>query len=324
MPPSTRNSAFFNICKDPFNAPAAAITDSYSGHTLPLKIRQSIYITTSAAGHGSIFLVGGLSDFYRIGTMTGTTTAYGALQNHEDYANLQTNSKLWRPVSMGVSAHYVGTESTASGEILFYPTQGLTLTDFPLDISSWRDIQNVTSKTIPFQQKPISAALTPFDSPPFAGLATNFGSFFPWLGIGVIGAPANLACIRVDVVYNIELLPLPASIHHHLAVQAPADTVAMDSVARRLSPVRIDPDGPEAVVAQEMNTAARQGDARNARMARRRAKPAALVKFRPNLMIRPGRYSRAATRYLQKKSLKARKRRYGGMSDMRRRGARVY
>jgi hypothetical protein len=216
---------------DPFieHTEAFKLPDEYQGRTIGLKFRSSYLVEVNATGAGVALIQPRLDlSFVYQPTVTGTSWSLGAGIPHDDYTDLNTNFIAWRPISMGVEATFQGKESDASGEIVMVTEQGSGYGGLPLDVNQWRDLQGAINVPIPYLKTGPVVAMSNFDRPSFKALNLGFTETFPSCGVAVIGYASGTVTkpVRINVEFNLELIPRQTSIHHHLATPSPTTSSA--------------------------------------------------------------------------------------------------
>ncbi|KAG5181128.1 hypothetical protein JKP88DRAFT_246330 [Tribonema minus] len=146
---------YHDVCNNPWNAQPSAVPDTYSGGTIPLKLRQSATLTPSATNGLSAFNFSPTFSAPMNGSViTGTViSSWGVGVPLDDMAALTAQFKFLRFVSVGVCVSYIGQESTAAGEILLVPLTGISATvtagEVSTTISDWRDYSGASSMAKP-------------------------------------------------------------------------------------------------------------------------------------------------------------------------------
>lgn len=242
-------TAFYRCLADPINAPAAAYADEFLGRSIALKLNMSQAIPINDLGIGAIKFAPTLPTNFCKTFKPANTTTQPLVQvqslSSDDYTNLTANFNLWRPVSSGARVSYTGSSDAGKGEVLMIGTQ---YTDPGLDVATWRDAQGLGTVAVRDMKGPLVGAFHAFDRCPFASMTGDFSAAFPFVWIGVQGAPANDTGFRVDYTINLELVPNLTSVHHQLATTTPYNTDANMTVARRLTPVNVIPQNGESVL----------------------------------------------------------------------------
>jgi len=245
-------TGYYNVCHDPWNAPAAGVADEFSNPTVCLKVKTAHTIQTNTAGNAAIAFMPGDWDtgYTRLATVTaGTDTITGYVGGpHNDYASLSGLYNLYRPVSVGVKVYYTGAESSTAGLITLgalplagnpsiTPGQG----GLPTAVADWNDLPGTKTIACAAMTEPFCLAAHSFDRPAFTILSDNAGCiyWFPTVLVGITGAAASTNCLRIEVTFNLELIPIMSTFaSNQLASVVHLDPPAIVKV-RQLSPVNV-------------------------------------------------------------------------------------
>lgn len=251
---SARMNPYEAVVQNPWTAKPAQLPDTYSGMSVPIKVRQSTSIVTVAAGtvgSGSfLFSPNGFNTgqvYTHASVAASNVVTWAAPTTLEDAAALSASFKACRLISAGICITYVGSETAAAGEIIAAPVEGLALGDLSTTISDWADIQGAVRRSVAYIKEPICIALSNFDRPPFLGLTSSQTSFFPQILVGFMGCGASNT-FRIDVTLNYEFLALPTSALHHMQTNAPVTPNAIERVSRRLPSARLSTQGMDALI----------------------------------------------------------------------------
>lgn len=298
--------AYFNVCRDPWDAPPAGIPDMFESHTVPLKIKASYLITSQADGTFVLAFQPLVSNaFTASGTGTaGNITAF-ALAGHPDIASLTSQFSVWRPVSIGAKIFYLGAEGTSSGVITCGHNDYMNLstanigTTAPTAIADWNDLPNASAQAVATMTEPMAVAGRSFDRSGFKILTggTAFLESFPTVWVTGTNLPTGIPVCRIEVSFNIEAIPYYGNTltAHLQSVTTPNESVIMDT-HRRLGVVRA---GNLSKVMTAKSAPRKKGKAKRKRKTKRKYKSA-----RATILMQPTMGNRAPTKTYQSSSRK--------------------
>lgn len=277
-------SGYYSVCHDPWNAPAAGVADEFSNPTVVMKVKTAHNITTNNAGNAALVVMPGNWDagYTYLATVTAgtdTITAYVG-SSHADYASLAAIYGQFRPVSVGVKVYYTGAESTTAGLITLgaMPIGGLpSITaglngSLPVSVADWNDLPGTKTIACAAMTEPFCLAAHSFDRPQFKLFSDNNSGvdFFPDVCVGITGGAASSNCLRVEVTFNLELIPLMSTFQsQQMAAIVPLDTMQVARV-RRLDPSTV-AHGEAAVISSRSITQAKKSRSRT--IAKKRSRP---------------------------------------------------
>jgi len=245
--------AYFNVCKDPWDAPPAGIPDQFESHSVPFKLKASYLVssqpdgTFAAAFHPTLNSTS--TGFSALATSTtGNITAFGQAV-HPDAPTVITQFSLFRPVSIGAKVFYLGAEATSAGVIstghndYMIANTAQIGTSFPTAIADWSDLPNSSSMAVSTMTEPIAVAARSFDRPAFGILSnTNTTASFPTIWVTGTNLVASTPVVRIEVSFNIEAIPYHGNtLTAHLQSVTQPDEAAMAAAHRRLGVVRTGP-----------------------------------------------------------------------------------
>lgn len=245
---SGRN-AYFDVCRDPWDAPPAGLPDLYESHSVPLKLKASFLINSQADGTFVVAfhpLLSGTTGFSAVGSSTAGSITAVAGANHPDITSITAQFNSWRPISVGVKCFYLGAEGTSSGVIscghndnFQFTTAGIG-NNFPTAISDWSDLPNSSSSAVAALTEPMAVAARAFDRAGFNAVVNTIISLaFPTCWVTGTNLPASIPVCRIEVALNIEAIPFYGNqLTAHLQTQTPPNEAAIASVHRRLGVVR--------------------------------------------------------------------------------------
>lgn len=242
---------YYDICRDPWNSAPAGVADEFSQPTVPMRIKAAFTVSSNNVGACGIgFMAGnldtGFSVLPTITAGTDTTTAFSTYSTHPDYASLNAIFGYFRPVSMGIKVYYIGAESTTAGLITLgaFPisASGIGNGLLPAAISDWNDLPNTKTIAPAAMTEPFCLATHSYDRPSFRALGDNAasGDFFPVGLVGGTGLAVSTNVLRVEIVLNIELIPLLTTFQaHHTTASVVTYNPSEVQKVRNLKPVGI-------------------------------------------------------------------------------------
>lgn len=245
------------VCRDPWDAPPTGLPDDYESHTVPLKIKASYLLNTNDNGSFA-FAVGPAIDittgtnYSVLGTCTaGTSNLISfAGSDHPDAASLVANFNLWRPISAGLKAYYLGAEQTTQGSMCvghndnMVPATGTIGTAIPTAIADWWDLPNATSCSVATMTEPLAVAVRAFDAVNFQAFnSVAHFAFFPTMWVAGTNMPvSSTGLIRIECVLNMEAIPLYGNaLTAHLQQSFPPEPSVIMMTHRQLGVVRAGP-----------------------------------------------------------------------------------
>lgn len=253
---------YYDVCRDPWNSPAAGVSDEFSNPTVALKVKSAYNMATNNVGNCAVVFMPGNWDsgFNYVATLTASTdtiASYGT-NAHADYTSLAALYNLYRIVSVGVKVFYVGAEAATGGLITLgaMPIFGNpTVTpgiggSLPTTVGDWNDLPGTKSMACAAMTEPFCLAAHSFDRPSFLSLSDNLGglTYFPSVLVGLTGGAVSTNCLRIEVTYNLELIPIMSSFaSSQLSSVVPMDIPSSTRV-RHLLPVSVG-HGEAAVIA---------------------------------------------------------------------------
>lgn len=239
---------FYKVVRDPWDAPPAGIADDFSAPTCPLKLRSAHYLTTNTLGHCAFMFspvldAGGTWNYANVATAVASDTISAwASTDHPDAAALIAAYSLYRPVSVGIKAYYVGPVTSTSGILTVAPAQGISspATQLPTSITELADLPGAVNQSAASMTDALCFVGHMYDRVMFNALTTGLhANAFPSCIVALTGGLASTAVLRVEVTLNCEFIPLLTNIisSQSASVQG-ASNVIMDQT-RRLGSHRI-------------------------------------------------------------------------------------
>lgn len=142
---------------------------------------------------------------------------------------------------MGLKVFYTAAEQATAGVIGIVPLMSVnpTIITCPTDLTAWTQMPMAKTAAAAAMTEPLAGACHSFDRPQFHTVSNPQQDRFPSMCVLVLGAPASISCVRVEVQVNIEVLPkLTTAFSGNNAQPVAYDATEMH-VARRLTPARI-------------------------------------------------------------------------------------
>lgn len=232
---------------NPWTDAVSGVSDEFSQPTQTVKLRSTYNSVANVDGNSLVlFRPWGLfgSGWINVATITagtGVLTAYGGPGNHPDNTQINANYEMYRTISYGIKAYYLGAEQTTQGIVQIVPIMGVdpTLTNLPANIADWGQLPGAQTIACAAMTGPFAGAFHSFDRPRFHPAGDSNGRlFFPTIAVLCVGG-ANANSLRIEVDCNIEVIPkLTAPFTGNQSSVTPSDPTAMN-ISRRLDPARI-------------------------------------------------------------------------------------
>lgn len=245
--------SYYETVANPWTLTPGKIADEYQGMTTALKIKGSYNLVTNDKGLGACAVQPNLNNmFLHAGAALGQTTSVDWVTTtglnwnvfaSNDLGNLDGSYTSYRIVSYGVSVSYVGGETDAKGEITVCHSQGGTSATYETVLANIREVPCAVIQPITYITKPVMVAVHNYDRPSFKPVLQDFQTVCPTTLIAVIGGPVSQALLKVDIQFNLELVPKINSLHAHLASSSPSSSNEISRV-RRLAAARVSTTGP--------------------------------------------------------------------------------
>lgn len=199
---------------------SAALPDNFSGLSIPIALRASFTLTTDANGSAAMQLLPRLDQFSRIDpSITSEIPQFSTLTNviHPQWSSYLSSSQKWRPLVLATRVNYIGETQLRKGTV-----SSIVSADNPeTAISNWANDHSSQAVTVPVSHKTLQTVSRLYDRPPMLDNSAVGDSVLGNIALGFAGLPVSTACIRVDTIFYIEIVPSLDSALSHSSKPSP-------------------------------------------------------------------------------------------------------
>ena len=242
---------YYKCLNNPFKATSISnppqLPDMWAGKSVPICVRFNDIITTDVNGNAAVQFFPQVREFVRShNTITNNIPAYNQPIDHPQFESFLDSTKFIRPILLATRSSYIG-----NADLLAGLRSSIISTDTPeVEIAAYGQEQGTPAKTEPVSRNSMVSKALLFDRPDFKPVdSVGNAAHFDTMGnitLGWTGLPSSSACVYVESVFYVEVIPETNSTLSFAEKKAP---VSSQPIHNRPSHHEVHQPGMDVVVA---------------------------------------------------------------------------